>query len=83
MMMFWNRIEIYCGYCLEEFCELRDILAVNHLKYDYRLVNRSHYTRARFGTLGQDLKTETQYYLYVHKKDYENAMFHLHSSRIR
>ncbi len=85
-MWFWNRIEVYCGYSLTEFSELRDILASKGLNYSYRLVNRSSSAsfasnRARSGTFGQNPALDTQYYLYVHKKDYENAMFYLRSSR--
>lgn len=85
-MWFWNRIEIYSGYSMKEFNELRDVLISRGLKYSYRLVNRSSSAaftsnRARTGTFGQKPALDTQYYLYVHKKDYDDAMFYLHSSR--
>jgi hypothetical protein len=79
-MWFWNRIEIYGGFSLLEFSDLRDALNAAGIRYDYKLVDRNnsaafHSNRARFGTLGQDPKFTIQYYLYVHRKDYEHSMF--------
>jgi hypothetical protein len=78
-MWFWNRVEIYCGFSLQEFSELRNSLAAAGIKYDYKLVNLNG-SRARLGSFGQNTKYETQYYLYVHQKNYEHAM-HLMSNR--
>lgn len=78
-MWFWNRIEVYCGFSLAEFSELRDILASKGFKYSYRLVNQNSDTSRRFGAFGLNTRMETQYYLYVHKKDYDNAMHYLHT----
>lgn len=82
-MLFWNRIEVYCGYSMKDFSELRDILVSNGLKYYDRLVIRKHHgtnsNHSGIATLGQDRKT--QYYLYVHKKDYDNAMFLMHHEK--
>lgn len=85
-MLFWSRIEVYSGYSMKDFNELRDILAANNLKYDYRLVNRNSSgvlssNRSRFAVLGLNHSLETQYYLYVHKKDYDNAMFLMHTAK--
>ncbi len=79
-MWFWNRIEVYCGFSLSEFSELRDILAYKGIKYSYRLVNQNTSTR-RYGVLGLNTRMETQYYLYVHKKDYDNAIHYLHTMK--
>lgn len=39
-------------------------------KYDYRVINHNGgNSRARFGSFG--MNAEYEYYLYVHKKDYE------------
>lgn len=73
-MWFWNRIEIYCGYSLKEFSDLRTSLASNGIRYDYKMINRNK-SRARVGTLGQNPHYDTLYYLYVHRKDYECAMY--------
>lgn len=74
-MFFWNRIEIYNGYSLKDFSELRDSLAAAGLRYDYRYVDRNRSHRARFGSLFQDSRFSVQYYLYVHQKDYDRAMY--------
>lgn len=80
-MWFWNRVEIYCGYLMKDFADLRDSLASKGIKYDYRMVyNNGHTNRVHHVSSNQD-KT-TLYYLYVHKKDYDNAMF-LTSNRHR
>jgi hypothetical protein len=78
-MLFWNKVEIYCGFSLKEFSELRNSLASAGIRYDYKIIpNRS--MRARFNSLGQNPQYDNQYYLYVHQKDYYNAM-HLTSNR--
>lgn len=84
-MLFWNRVEIYNGYSLKEFSELRNSLAAANIRYDYKLVDRNKpgdlaIVRAGYGSLGQKQKIVTQYYLYVHQKDYYQAM-HLTSNR--
>lgn len=78
-MMFWNKVEIYCGFSLKEFSELKNALADTGIRYEYKIVNLNQ-NRGKIGTLGQNLKYDTQYYLYVHQKDYYNAM-HLTSNR--
>lgn len=78
-MLFWNKIEIYCGFSLKEFSELRNSLAVAGIKYDYKLVHLNN-NHASFGSFSQNLQYDTQYYLYVHQKDYYHAM-HLTSNR--
>jgi hypothetical protein len=78
-MFFWNRVEIYCGFSLKDFSELRDALAGEGIRYDYKLVNQTP-NRVRFGSFGQNQKYDVLYYLYVHQKDYDRAM-HLTSNR--
>jgi hypothetical protein len=79
-MWFWKRVEIYCGFSLKEFSDLRDSLIATDIKYDYKLIDRNNSStfrsnRGRHGALRQDAKFTMQYYLYVHHKDYEHAMF--------
>lgn len=78
-MMFWNRVEIYCGFSLKEFSELRNTLAVAGIRYDYRIVNLNK-NRGKYGSAGMNNDMSSLYYLYVHQKDYDNAM-HLTSNR--
>lgn len=79
-MMFWNRVELYNGYSLKEFSELKSSLANAGIRYDYKMINNRH--RAVLGSFGQASKFSVHYYLYVHQKDYDNAMF-LTSNRNR
>lgn len=74
MIMFWNRREVYMGFSLQKFSEIKDILLANNIKYDYKVINNiSGNTRARFGSFGMNSKYEYEYYLYVHKNDYDYA----------
>lgn len=78
-MLFWNKVEIYNGFSFKEFSELRNSLAVAGIRYDYKLVSLSS-NRVRAGNFGENPDYTTQYYLYVHQKDYYHAM-HLTSNR--
>lgn len=73
-MFFWNRVEIYSGFSLKDFTDLREALVAAGLPYDYKLVNLNS-NRGRTGSLFENPKLSVQYYLYVHHKDYEQAMF--------
>jgi hypothetical protein len=70
-MWFLNRREVYHGFSLKEQAEVRSILKVNQVKYNYRIINFGSKTR---GNLGLNKKYELEYYIYVHKKDYDNAL---------
>ncbi len=79
-MLFWNRVEIYKGHSVQEFSELKNSLAASKIKYDYKLSNRkkpslnlvdSYYR----GSLTAEPKVSVEYTLYVHRKDYEEAMY--------
>jgi len=65
LIAFWNRYEVWFGQSIENFKNARDILADNNIKYRFRIT-----TRGAIG--GRVLRT---YYLYVHKKDAEEAEF--------
>lgn len=79
-MLFWNRIEIYGGFSLREFSELKNALAVDGIKYDYKMIDRSNVglrpnpQRTSLPS-GVDPRNAVQYYLYVHPKDYERAIY--------
>ncbi|MFL0268072.1 hypothetical protein [Candidatus Clostridium radicumherbarum] len=78
MIMLWNQKEVFVGYSLQKFNEIRQILSANKIKYKYRLVNNSNdylfsSRGARTGTFGENMNYSITYYVYVHKKDYENA----------
>jgi hypothetical protein len=84
-MFFWNRVEIYNGYSLKDFSELRNSLADAGIRYDYKLVYRNrqrdrNIINVSIGNKAKINEIYTQYYLYVHQKDYYEAM-HLTSNR--
>jgi len=68
VIAFWNRYEAWFGYDIEGFKNARDTLAVNDIKYKFRIVNNTSRTLSH-------LKHARTYYLYVHKKDAEEAAF--------
>lgn len=85
MIFFWNRREVYFGSSMQKFGEVRDILAANKIKYTYRLINRNNSSffspgRGHTGSFGSRVECEYEYYVYVHKKDYEEAcrIFNMH-----
>lgn len=72
-MLFWKRIEIYCGFSQKDFSEFRNALALSNIPYDYKIVTdtpRHH----RIRMIDSNLNRTTLYYLYVHSKDYDKAM---------
>lgn len=76
MIMFWNRKEVYMGYSLNKFNEVREILTANKIKYAHKLVNNNKSfssTRARMGSFGEKQEYSITYYVYVHKEDYDKA----------
>jgi hypothetical protein len=78
MIAFWNKKEVFVGFSLERFNEVRQALSVSRIGYEYRLVNHNSAhvlgsRRARTGTFGEKEEYSVAYYVYVHRKDYENA----------
>lgn len=78
MIMIWNRKEVYFGNSMKRFNEVREALALSKIKFTYRVINRNNAasfgaSRARTGTLGERTDFAYEYYVYVHKKDYEEA----------
>lgn len=74
MIGFWNRKEVYMGYSMAELANVRDILAVNQIKYTYRTVDSSSGNRrGELGSFGERSELSCMYYVYVHKNDYEWA----------
>ena len=63
MIMIWNRHEVYCGFSLQEFNKVLDVLAAEKIKYSYRIKEYSSM-----------LRYSKMYYVYVHKKNSEFAI---------
>ena len=59
--------------------DVRDILRANGIDYTVKVLNRKSPSpiaagsRARTGTLGEDLSKEYEYKIYVHRDDYKKA----------
>lgn len=73
-MWFWNRSEVYHGFSLKEQSEVRESLRAHHIKYDFRIINLNS-DRNKKGSYGINKKYETEYYIYVLKKEYQNALY--------
>jgi len=41
MIALWNRKELYYGFSVDRFSNIRSILSQNGIKYDSRIVNRN------------------------------------------
>lgn len=80
MIFIWNRKEVYNGFSIDDFNRIKDILSEREIKYDFRTVNRTtssafDSTRGRIGSMGENLKYSYEYYIYVNKNDYDDAIF--------
>ena len=78
MIMFWNRKEVYVGFSMKSFGEIRDILSANGIKYTYKVININSSStigssRVSLGSLGEKPQLAYEYYVYVNKNDYDNA----------
>lgn len=72
--MIWNRKEVFMGFSLKKFNEVREILTANKIKYKCNVVNNIRGTkRSIIGTFGENMDYSYAYYIYVHKEDYDNA----------
>jgi hypothetical protein len=75
-MFLFNYQEVYAGFSLEEFKNVRDTLAMNKIKYKYRVVNlNENRNRRSLGSFGNNRNLEIQYYVFVQRKDYEQANY--------
>lgn len=79
MITIFNRKEICICQSTEQFNEIRNILIKNSIKYTYRVIDRNSSNvvgsqRGRTASYGQNINESKTYYIYVHKKDYDNAI---------
>lgn len=80
-MYLFNKEDVYIGYSLSEFSNIREALATNHIKYTYNI--RSHQgqfagsgtIRGTFGSFGMNRNYETQYTVSVKRKDSDEAQY--------
>ncbi len=77
-MLFWKKVEIYCGFSFKEFTELRKALKAKGIRYDFRIMNSN--ASSGHQNESSDTNDKNLYYLYIHSKDYYQAM-HTTSNR--
>lgn len=80
MIFLWNRKEIYNGFSLNKFNRIKELLISKGVNYDLKIVSRTtssvfDKSRSRIGSLGENNKYSNEYYIYVHKKDYDEAVY--------
>lgn len=79
MIFFLNQKEVFMGYSMKEFSDVRYKLSTSGIKYKVKTVNQSSSTmlgssRTRNGSYGLNQAYNYLYYVYVHKNDYEKAL---------
>lgn len=79
MLTVFNRKELLTTWSMEEQVRVRDLLAQHNIDYRIKTVNptaRSTFGdvgRSRTGSFGVNTDCTYQYYIYVHRKDYDRA----------
>lgn len=79
MITILNRKEVFTSFSLEEQVNARQILSKNRIPHVVRTEEAYggksllQSSRARYGTFGQNMNFSYQYYIYVNRKDYEEA----------
>ena len=80
MIMIWNRKLIYQGIDIEKASRIRSFLSQNDIKYSYKTVNSRGSSmfglgRGHTGSFGEKIEYNYHYYIYVHKNDYDKAIW--------
>lgn len=79
MLTLFNRKELLTTCSMEEQARVRDTLAKHNIDYRVKAVNPSARAtfadsgRGRMGSFGVKADCAYQYYIYVHKHDYDRA----------
>lgn len=76
MLTVFNRRELTVTFSLEEKSRVEDLLDASGIPYTSRAAGRSGgfgSSRSRMGTMGENLLMESQYFIYVHRDDYDRA----------
>ena len=74
MITIFNRKEVCITYDMKRQAEVRDILNANGIKYIFKVTDRfgSNPTSSAWGTR---MDERCEYKIYVHKNDYDEAMY--------
>ena len=76
--MIFSKRELITTFSMKEQAQVRELLHNNDIKYKCKIINRNSASpfgssRARTGTLGQNMELTYEYIFSVNKKDYEKA----------
>lgn len=79
MITIFNRKELLITLDMKRQANIRDILAANGIDYTVKVTNRQNAavigsSRTRDGSIGMNPNLAYEYKIYVHKKDYDNAL---------
>ena len=79
MITIFTRRELPGIFDMKRQANVRDILSANGIKYVIKVTNRQNAailggSRARTGSYGINSNLSYEYKIYVHKKDYDNAL---------
>lgn len=79
MITIFNRKELLITLDMKRQADVRDILVANGIDYTVKVTNLENptaigSTRARVGSAGIKQNSTYEYKIYVHKKDYGNAL---------
>ena len=79
MITIFNRKELLITLDMKRQANIRDILAANGIDYTVKVTNRQNAavigsSRTRVGSFGMNPNLVYEYKIYVHKKDYDNAL---------
>ena len=79
MITIFTRKELLITLDMKHQANVRDILTANSIDYTVKVTNLENVTvidssRARVGSFGINQNLAYEYKIYVHKKDYDNAL---------
>ena len=79
MITIFNRKEVLTTMDMKRQASVRDVLSANGIDYIVKVSDRQTSdifasSRTRCGSFGVDQNSAYEYKIYVHKKDYDNAM---------
>ena len=79
MITIFNRKELLITLDMKRYSDVREILSANGINYTVKVTNRQAAaligsSRARVGSFGTNQNFAYEYKIYVHKKDYDNAL---------
>ncbi|MBQ2888557.1 MAG: hypothetical protein IJE29_06550 [Firmicutes bacterium] len=79
MITIFNRKELLITMDMNYLSNVRDILSANGIEYTVKVTNLQSASaidsnRARVGSFGINQNYSYEYKIYVHKKDYDNAL---------